>query len=143
MKSRDKPSKSRRRRRNEKRRHLMVEDFEQRVGPMPDYLVDFAGTLGATPKIGAQEAFERAPAHLVDCTDLPAVKSEVLQEMSRIAAERRTLDMNERIDEMQRHCPEFGKRGKARRVAEAWNRECPEDPVSIRTVQKYFKLRRV
>lgn len=113
------------------------------MGPQPDYLARAPFGYNLEGDLYGQDAWERAPPHVVVFDESPAVIQEALEEMSRNAGSERRRDKAERIARMKSlYADIWGKRGTAHIVVKRW-REAGEDEISVRTVQAYFKETRI
>lgn len=138
------PTKSARRRANERLRKQSAVDFAKQFGPLPDYLLAAAATLGSNTDIYIpSDSWERAPAHVVVYDECPDLNRVNLRLIAQSAAEERSLKRGERISQLRLLCGDvWGMRGKAHVVQERWNK-AGEGPISIRTIQQYFRESRI
>ena len=84
-------------------------------------------------------SWEKAPSYLVDYDEQPSLRDDILNNMSRKAGSSRTAERDQKISELRLKYPKhWGKRGGARFIA--LHETPPEDPISARTVQNYFKI---
>lgn len=140
IKSERGPTKSKRRRANERQRKALQAKFDEELGPIPYYILEAAETLPQnTGTISGQDNWERAPPHVVEWDEFPAVDKGKLVEMSQAAASERSRERAERISQMKSMCHDiWGQRGAAHIVAKRW-RDSDEEEVSIRTIQQYIR----
>jgi hypothetical protein len=137
-------TKSQRRRANERRRKESALRWQQEMGPPPAPTKGIAG-LGSNldgfdlpPH--QREPWEKAPAHLVDKTcEQPSLKDDALKHMSRRAGDSRTQKRFLEISELKlKYQGSWGKRSGAKVIASFESEH--GNPISERTLQKYFKL---
>jgi hypothetical protein len=135
-------TKSQRRRDNERRRKAADRLIEEIMGPMPEHIKRFAsigGNLKDPTPIDQLEAWQRAPLHVVEYDECPDLDRAVLARMSESASESRTQERLLQARELKakyRHL--WGKRGTPKIIASLETEE--GNPLSERTVQRYFKL---
>lgn len=138
-------TKSQRRRRNEKRRKEQQKWWDKKMGTAPNLdpqLEEFFSANSNTGSSEKQDAFERAPAHVVEYgEDHIDLDRGVLRRMTNAASERRTEEKLQRARELKGKYPLlWGKRGAAKDIAFRENAEEGKKSITERTVQKYFKL---
>lgn len=132
-------TKGQRRRRNEQQRKDQAASWQRTMGQNPDHKRNAFRDIESNVGRVAHDPWERAPDHVVDKVECPSLNQATLRSMAQRAGEERSLARSDRIAEMERLYPDlFGARGKAKEVADRWNRDS-DDSLSVRTVQEYFR----
>jgi len=109
---------------------------------MPEHVIHFLNRV--EPNVhpipaAQQQAWERAPAHTVMHDECPGLNTGVMTEMSGSAGEDRTSERDLRAGELKLKYPEdWGRRGRPKAIASLEN--AAGNPITERTVQRYFKL---
>lgn len=126
-----------RRRRDRHARKLQDALWLKSMGPIPEHVRRFFSEV--EPNTDRHVArWERAPAHIID-PELGCIDKEKQAELSRQAASRRSDEAVMRRAELQRDNRNiWGQRGQASTVANEYNEMNPDQPISVRTIQRYF-----
>jgi hypothetical protein len=112
------------------------------MGRIPEFTKEFEAALGRNLDPSEKQApWERAPSHVVEYDECIDLNRALLAGMSKKAGEARTEERVQRISDLRlKYQHRWGKRGAAKQIAsfetEAGN------PLSERTIQKYFRLGR-
>lgn len=132
------PQSSERRKRARHARKQQEAHWLSQMGPLPDHILRFFAQV--EPNTDRRiDRWERAPAHIID-PELGCIDPEKQAELSRHAAHRRTEEAVLRRAELQRDYQHiWGRRGEASTVADEYNEVHPDQPISVRTVQRYFR----
>lgn len=134
-------TKSQRRRARERQQKELARHWQETMGPAPELPRDLEMLLGRNIPDQPPEPidpWERAPSHMVDYDEQPSLNKEALNQMSESAAARRTRERLAQIAELKAKYPKlWGMRGAAKTIASLETDD--ENPLSERTVQKYFK----
>ena len=134
------PTKSARRRANERKRKAAAANFAAELGPVPDHIRQAAKDLcDNTSQDLRQEPFERAPAHMVDYDEYPTINKSALREISKAAADERSLSRAETKSELKRlYADIWGTRGSPKLISKM-HEEAGQGKISERTIRQYMQ----
>lgn len=108
-------------------------------GPVPDYVKEYRSKHGNLDVLDAPAALERAPIHMIEISEFyVGLNEEKIAELSALAGNARSEERDQRMNELRaKHADVWGKRGGPRKIVQRESRG--RNPISLRTVQKYFK----
>lgn len=136
----DKLTKGQRRRRNARLKREESRWFRETIGPLPSYLSAGHVAPNIFPRDPSQlTPEERAPSHVVDWSEEPTINDDIMSALRQRSAQSRRRELLTVIGELKlKHCKYWGQRSRAKLIASLETEN--GNPISVRTVQRYFKL---
>lgn len=111
--------------------------WERDMVPIPEHILRFFSEVEPNT-CRHVDRWERAPEHMID-PQIGCIDPGKQEKLTRTAADRRAAEFEMRRAELERDNRDiWGKRGKAAIVAQRYNKVHPREPISVRTVQRYF-----
>lgn len=137
-------NKSQRRRRRVKRLKEQAVIWQSTLGSMPEGAMQTFSAVKPNTDLGQQEPWMRAPPHVVEYDEYPAIRPGKMEGFARNAAEKRTSDREQRIVQFRSLCVGILAQPRIAHIAQTrfnqWAEKNAESSISLRTAQAYLKL---